>query len=76
MAFLSDTKHRDAGLMERATSALSNWFSNAAALMARRRIARTTYTELSQLGDRELADLGLARADLRRLAQRAAAGKL
>jgi uncharacterized protein YjiS (DUF1127 family) len=39
-------------------------------------MARTTYTELSSLGDRELRDLGMTRADLRRVARDAAEGKL
>ena len=37
-----------------------------------RRVFRTTLSELSQLTDRDLADLGLYRADLRRVARDAA----
>ncbi len=76
MAFFTDTHHRDAGLMERATTALSHWLSGVADTLARRRMARTTFTELSSLGDRDLRDLGLTRADLRRVARDAAEGKL
>ena len=76
MAFFTDTHHRDAGLLERATTALSNWLSDVAETLARRRMARTTYTELSSLGDRELRDLGMTRSDLRRVARDAAEGKL
>ena len=37
-----------------------------------RRIYRTTLTELANLSDRDLTDLGLHRADLRRVAREAA----
>lgn len=39
---------------------------------ARRRVYRTTYKELSQLSTRQLADLGLTRSGLRRVAWDAA----
>lgn len=76
MAFFTDTHTRNTGLMSRASGALSDWFGGIADTLARRRIARTTYTELSNLGDRELIDLGLTRSDLRRVAREAARGKL
>ncbi len=76
MAFFTDTNHRDAGMMELATSSLSHWLSGVSETMARRRIARTTYSELASLSDRELADLGMARSQLRRIACEAAQGKL
>ena len=76
MAFFSDTHHRREGVIERATFGLSHWLSNVANSMTRRRIARITYQELSALGDRELADLGLVRADLRRVALMAAQERL
>ena len=38
----------------------------------RRRVYRTTMNELSALSDRDLSDLGLSRASIRRLAQDAA----
>ena len=38
----------------------------------RRRVYRTTVNELSALSDRDLSDLGLSRASIRRLAQSAA----
>ena len=75
MAFFTDTQNREAGLVERATAALSDWLAGVNETLARRRIARHTYTELAQLGDRELADLGLTRSDLRRVARDAAQGK-
>ena len=37
--------------------------------MQRRRVYRTTVNELSALSDRDLSDLGLSRASIRRLAQ-------
>ena len=40
--------------------------------MQRRRVYRTTVNELSALSDRDLSDLGLSRASIRRLAQDAA----
>lgn len=75
MAFFTDTQNRNAGLAERATSALSHWLSDVTEALARRRVARNTYTELASLSDRDLADLGLVRADLRRVALEAAHGK-
>lgn len=75
MAYIADTLHPDAGLAERTTSALSRWFWAATETLARRRIASVTYTELAQLSDRELTDLGLVRADLRHIAREAAQGK-
>lgn len=44
------------------------------AAMARRRVYRRTVFELRSLSDRELRDLGIARADIRRLAIEAADG--
>ncbi|WP_083194251.1 DUF1127 domain-containing protein [Leisingera sp. JC1] len=42
--------------------------------IARRKIYRTTCHELSVLSDRDLADLGIARSSIRRLALEAAYG--
>lgn len=39
------------------------------------KVYRTTYAELSALPDRELADLGLRRSELRRVAREAAYGE-
>jgi uncharacterized protein YjiS (DUF1127 family) len=76
MAFYTETQTRDHGILARAASALSQWFADIEETLVRRRVARTTYTELSSLSDRELADLGLIRCDLRRVAREAARGKL
>lgn len=46
-----------------------------AARFAAARTYRTTLNELNQLSDRELADLGLHRSQLRGVAQEAAYGK-
>lgn len=42
------------------------------AWQARNRVYRETYSELSQLNDRELNDLGIARSEIARLAAEAA----
>lgn len=40
--------------------------------MERRRVFKQTFNELSALSDRDLADLGLARSEIRRIAWQAA----
>ncbi|MEP3847916.1 MAG: DUF1127 domain-containing protein [Paracoccaceae bacterium] len=40
--------------------------------LAHRKVFRKTYYELSMLSDRDLADLGIPRSNIRRLAQEAA----
>ena len=42
------------------------------ARLARRRVYKQTFAELAQLSDRELADLGLSRSEIRRVAFQAA----
>lgn len=42
--------------------------------LAKRKIYLATYRELSELSDRDLADLGIARWDIKTLAQEAAYG--
>ena len=42
--------------------------------LARRKVYRATYRELSMLTDRDLADLGIPRSSIRRLALEAAHG--
>jgi uncharacterized protein YjiS (DUF1127 family) len=49
--------------------------SRLADALARRRVYRQTYTELSALSTRELADLGITRSMISRLAYEAAYGK-
>ena len=43
--------------------------------MVRRRVYRTTLAELSALSNRDLADLGINRSELRRVAYEAAYGQ-
>lgn len=43
--------------------------------MVRRRVYRTTLNELGSLSNRELADLGMNRTELRRIAYEAAYGQ-
>ncbi|MCB1332130.1 MAG: DUF1127 domain-containing protein [Roseivivax sp.] len=50
----------------------SNLRARIADYFSRRRVFRTTLRELQALSDRELADLGLHRSMLRRIAQQAA----
>ena len=42
---------------------------------AKRRVYRTTLNELSSLSNRELADLGIARGEVRNIAMQAAYGR-
>ncbi len=49
-------------------SGLSVFFANVAERFRQYRIYRETYNELNALSDRELADLGLSRSMIRRLA--------
>ena len=51
---------------------LNAFFVDMRARMARRRVYRQTFTELAVLSDRELADLGLGRTEIRRVAYQAA----
>ncbi|THH39225.1 DUF1127 domain-containing protein [Aliishimia ponticola] len=55
---------------------MAHWLAGVGENMARRRLARVTYSELSSLSDRELSDLGIGRSQIRGLAQQAAEGKL
>lgn len=45
----------------------ASMFDRIGAFFAERRSARLAYRELSELNDRELADLGIARSDIRRV---------
>lgn len=76
MAYLNDTHNGDAGLLGRVSSSLSHWISNIVDTLMQYRKAHRTYVELSNLSDRELADLNISRYDLRRIAREAAQGKL
>jgi len=70
MAFLTDTRIAAGSLAERfgrIRAAIEDSF-------ARRSLYRRTLAELQALTDRDLADLGIARADLPQLARAAATG--
>ncbi len=69
MAFFTET-HSGAGIAHRLGLIWADYKEE----MARRKVQRTTYRELSALSNRELADLGLARGNIRRIAYEAAYG--
>lgn len=68
MAFLIDTHSREAGLRARVATFFADMMSAYAKGAARRRVASTTYEELASLSNRELADLGIARSEIRSIA--------
>lgn len=68
MAYYTHTNTASASVIERILAATANLLHSAAARYARYRIYSQTYAELAELGDRELADLGLSRSMLRGLA--------
>ncbi|MEL6450975.1 MAG: DUF1127 domain-containing protein [Pseudomonadota bacterium] len=73
MAYYNDiTKRGD--LVERIFGAVAHYFETAAARHAQARVYRTTMAELSALSNRELADLGMHRSELKRVAWEAAYG--
>ncbi|MEM6372738.1 MAG: DUF1127 domain-containing protein [Pseudomonadota bacterium] len=62
-------------LIERTLTSLAGFFDAAAARQATRRVYNTTLRELDALDNRELADLGMHRSELKRIAWEAAYGK-
>ena len=68
MAFYVDTHSREAGLGARIAANFADLMNSVAKHMARRNVARTTYNELASLSNAELADLGIARAQIRGIA--------
>ncbi len=67
MAFLTDTGIRTGGISGR----IAAFRAHLAERAERRRIFNQTYSELSQLSDRELGDIGLSRSDISRVAREA-----
>jgi len=67
MAYYNDVAQRT-DLVERALGAVARVFEAAAERRAKQRVFRTTLNELSALSNRELADLGLHRSELKRVA--------
>jgi len=74
MAYYTQT--RTDSTIERALTVLAHAFETAANAYAKNRVYRTTLSELRQLSDRELADLGMSRSMLRGIAREAAEGHL
>ena len=68
MAFYIDTHSREAGLGARITARLADALNGYAKYMARRNVARTTFNELAAMTNAELADIGIARSEIRRIA--------
>ena len=73
MAYYNDVAHRS-DLVERTLGAAGRLFSTLAERRARNRVYRATLDELYGLSNRELADLGLHRSELKRIAWEAAHG--
>ncbi len=74
MAYYNDIAKRG-DVLERVLGATSQYFAAAAERRAIRRSYRTTLAELQTLSNRELADLGLHRSELRRIAWESAQGE-
>lgn len=75
MAFYTDQLAKDAGFVARVAAKMSDWLGAFAEALSRRRLQRVTFNELISLSDAELADLGIARAQIRRIAKEAARAK-
>ena len=71
MAYVNSTRAASGGIENR-LSAFSRYIR---AAMVRRRMYIQTARELNALTDRELADLGIHRADIPQIATEAACGK-
>jgi uncharacterized protein YjiS (DUF1127 family) len=70
MAFITTTRTAPA----RSQGLFTGLLARLKTAMAQRGLYSRTLTELSQLNDRELADLGLSRSDIARVAHEAAYG--
>lgn len=71
MAYATDIRHADHGLLDRVSSV----FKAFGEARAQRKVYRTTLNELQALDGRDLADLGISRAEIPFLAREAAYGK-
>ncbi len=67
MTFYSDTTTAIAG-----PSRIAAFFSAISLKLRQRRAYRTTFNELCTMTERDLADLGMSRADFRRISYEAA----
>lgn len=68
MAHVTNTSYSQTGLVHRVAGMIADLKQRYAAY----RVYRTTLRELQQLSTRELADLGLSRSEIRRVAYHAA----
>lgn len=73
MAFYTDTNVRPEGFLAKVLGFAANTFHGLALKAEQRRIRRTTFKELAALSDRELADMGVHRSHIRRIANESAA---
>ncbi|MEL7092111.1 MAG: DUF1127 domain-containing protein [Pseudomonadota bacterium] len=71
MAYYNDVTQRT-DVLEQLLTTVAQLFTEAAARRARNRIYRNTLAEMQTLSSRELADLGLHRSELKRIAWDAA----
>lgn len=71
MAYYNDIAGRS-DLIERLLNSVARTLDNAAERLATHRVYKTTLNELQVLSNRELADLGLHRSELKRIAWEAA----
>ena len=71
MAYYTQTTTRGA-LTERALATVAHWLEAAATRRTKRRVYRQTFAELASLSNRDLADLGIHRAEIKRIAYEAA----
>lgn len=71
MAYVNSSRAASFSLADR----ISGVLALTKASLARRAVFNQTVRELNTLTDRELADLGIARADIRAVAHEAAYGK-
>ena len=71
MAYYNEAT-QTADVMERTFASVARFFDAAAESRAKGRIYRVTLKELNTLSERELADLGMHRSELKRIAWRAA----
>lgn len=74
MAYYNDIAGRS-DLIERLLSNASRTLKNTADRLATHRVYKTTLAEMQVLSDRELADLGLHRSELKRIAWDAATAR-
>ncbi|MDJ0628797.1 MAG: DUF1127 domain-containing protein [Rhodobacter sp.] len=71
MAFVTDIQSFETGLIRRLRAS----FDDARAMAGKRRVFRTTLNELNALSERDLADLGISRENIRDVAREAAFSK-